>query len=403
MEIEGEAGGAVELASGVYWVGAIDWNGRDFHGFTTPGGTTYNSYLLVGEKTALIDTVKAPFAGEMLRRISQIIDPSKLDYIVVNHMELDHAGSLAELKKLTDAKVFITKRGVDILNGYFRDSGSENWSLEIVKTGDQLGLGGKTLMFLEATMLHWPDSMETFLKEDRILFSNDGFGQHIATSKRYDFEVGDVIPDAAEYYANILMPFQAPLIRYLRVLDELGIEPLQIAPSHGIIWKQDLKKILEAYRSWANGEVKEKVLVIYDTMWESTEIMAHEIAEAVRAEGVEVKLLHLRKNTRNHIMKEMLDAAAFAVGSPTLNNGLFPTVGDFLVYLKGLRPQKKKAAAFGSYGWGGGAVKAIEQELKNTGIEVLEPGLQVRYRPYEKELERCRKLGEQLATVAKEQ
>jgi flavorubredoxin len=189
----------------------------------------------------------------------------------------------------------------------------------------------------------------------------------------------------------------------LRVLDELGIEPLQIAPSHGIIWKQDLKKILEAYRSWANGEVKEKVLVIYDTMWESTEIMAHEIAEAVRAEGVEVKLLHLRKNTRNHIMKEMLDAAAFAVGSPTLNNGLFPTVGDFLVYLKGLRPQKKKAAAFGSYGWGGGAVKAIEQELKNTGIEVLEPGLQVRYRPYEKELERCRKLGEQLATVAKEQ
>jgi flavorubredoxin len=403
MEIEGEAGGAVELASGVYWVGAIDWNGRDFHGFTTPGGTTYNSYLVVGEKTALIDTVKAPFAGEMLRRISQIIDPSKLDYIVVNHMELDHAGSLAELKKLTDAKVFITKRGVDILNGYFRDSGSENWSLEIVKTGDQLGLGGKTLMFLEATMLHWPDSMETFLKEDRILFSNDGFGQHIATSKRYDFEVGDVIPDAAEYYANILMPFQAPLLRYLRVLDELGIEPLQIAPSHGIIWKQDLKKILEAYRSWANGEVKEKVLVIYDTMWESTEIMAHEIAEAVRAEGVEVKLLHLRKNTRNHIMKEMLDAAAFAVGSPTLNNGLFPTVGDFLVYLKGLRPQKKKAAAFGSYGWGGGAVKAIEQELKNTGIEVLEPGLQVRYRPYEKELERCRKLGEQLATVAKEQ
>jgi flavorubredoxin len=403
MEIEGEAGGAVELASGVYWVGAIDWNGRDFHGFTTPGGTTYNSYLVVGEKTALIDTVKAPFAGEMLRRISQIIDPSKLDYIVVNHMELDHAGSLAELKKLTDAKVFITKRGVDILNGYFRDSGSENWSLEIVKTGDQLGLGGKTLMFLEATMLHWPDSMETFLKEDRILFSNDGFGQHIATSKRYDFEVGDVIPDAAEYYANILMPFQAPLIRYLRVLDELGIEPLQIAPSHGIIWKQDLKKILEAYRSWANGEVKEKVLVIYDTMWESTEIMAHEIAEAVRAEGVEVKLLNLRKNTRNHIMKEMLDAAAFAVGSPTLNNGLFPTVGDFLVYLKGLRPQKKKAAAFGSYGWGGGAVKAIEQELKNTGIEVLEPGLQVRYRPYEKELERCRKLGEQLATVAKEQ
>jgi flavorubredoxin len=403
MEMEGEAGGAIQLSSGVYWVGAIDWNGRDFHGFTTPGGTTYNSYLVVGEKTALIDTVKAPFSGEMLRRISQIIDPSKLDYIVVNHMEPDHSGSLAEVRKLSDAKILISRRGIEILNGYFQNSGSENWNLEIVKTGDQLDLGGKTLMFLEATMLHWPDSMETFLKEDRILFSNDGFGQHIATSKRYDFEVGDVIPDAAEYYANILMPFNLPLIRYLKVLEELGIEPLQIAPSHGIIWKQDLKKILEAYSSWANGEVKEKVLVIYDTMWESTEIMAREIAEAVRAEGVEVKLLHLRKNTRNHIMKEILEAAAFAVGSPTLNNGLFPTVGDFIVYLKGLRPQKKKAVAFGSYGWGGGAVKAIEQELKTAGIEVLEPGLQVRYRPYEKELERCRKLGERLAAVAKGQ
>lgn len=397
----GETGGVVELSSGVYWVGAIDWNGRDFHGFTTPGGTTYNSYLVIGEKTALIDTVKAPFAGEMLRRIGQLIDPSKLDYIIMNHMEPDHSGSLAELKKHTDAKILITRRGIDILNGYFTDSGSENWNVEVVKTGDQLDLGSKTLVFLEATMLHWPDSMETFLKEDRILFSNDGFGQHVATSKRYDFEAGDILPEAAEYYANILMPFHMPLLRYLGLLTRLGIEPLQIAPSHGIIWKQDLRKILEAYRSWASGEVEEKVLVIYDTMWGSTEIMANEIAETVRAAGVEVKLLNLRKNPRSRIMKEMLDTAAFAVGSPTLNNGLFPTVGDFLVYLKGLRPQKKKAMAFGSYGWGGGAVKIIEQELKNAGVEVLEPGLQVRYRPYEKELVRCRKLGEQLAAAAK--
>lgn len=399
MKIE-KTGGTVELARGVYWVGAIDWNGREFHGFTTPGGTTYNSYLVVGEKTALIDTVKAPFAGEMLRRISQIIDPSKLDYIIVNH--IDHVGSLAELKKETDAKLLITRRGVDILNGYFRDSGSKDWEFEIMQTGEELDLGGKTLMFLEATMLHWPDSMETFLKEDRILFSNDGFGQHVATSKRYDFEVEDVFPDAAEYYANILMPFHMPLLRFLGVLEKLKVEPLQIAPFHGIIWKQDLKKILETYRAWANGEVKEKVLVIYDTMWGSTEIMANEITEAVRADGVEVKLLNLRKNSRSHIMKELLDAAAFAVGSPTLNNGLFPTVGDFLIYLKGLRPQKKKAAAFGSYGWGGGAVKAIEQELKSAGIEVLEPGLQIRHRPYERELERCRKLGVQLAAAAKE-
>jgi flavorubredoxin len=402
MNTEGEIGGAVELLKGVYWVGAIDWNGRDFHGFTTPGGTTYNSYLVIGEKTALIDTVKAPFAGEMLRRISQIIDPSKLDYIVVNHMEPDHSGSLAEVKKQTDAKILITKRGLDILSGYFRDAGIDKWDIETVKTGDQLDLGSKTLRFLEAAMLHWPDSMETFLKEDRILFSNDGFGQHIATSKRYDFEVGDLIPDAAEYYANILMPFYMPLLHYFKVLNEQGIEPLQIAPSHGIIWKKDINKILEAYRSWANGEVKEKVLVIYDTMWGSTEIMANEITEAIQAAGVEVKLFNLRKSTRSHIMKEILEAAAFAVGSPTLNNGLFPTVGDFLVYLKGLRPQKKKAIAFGSYGWGGGAVKLVEQELKNAGIEVLEPGLQIKYRPFVNELDSCRELGKKLAVAAKE-
>lgn len=403
MNTERETGGAFEISEGVYWVGAIDWNGRDFHGFTTPGGTTYNSYLVIGEKTALIDTVKAPFAGEMLRRIGQIIDPSKLDYIVVNHMEPDHSGSLAELKKQTNAKILITKRGLDILSGYFRDAGIDKWDIETVKTGDHLDLGSKTLIFLEASMLHWPDSMETFLKEDRILFSNDGFGQHIATSKRYDFEEGDLIPDAAEYYANILMPFHIPLLHFFKVLDEQGIEPLQIAPSHGIIWKKDLKKILEAYGSWANGEVKEKVLVIYDTMWGSTELMANEITEAIREAGVEVKLLNLRKNPRSLIMKEMLDAAAFAVGSPTLNNGLFPTVGDFLVYLKGLRPQKKKAIAFGSYGWGGGAVKLVEQELKNAGIEVLEPGLQIKYRPFEKEQDSCRELGRRLAAAAKKQ
>ncbi len=403
MDVE-ETGGVTELSKGVYWVGAVDWNGRDFHGFTTPGGTTYNSYLVTGEeKNALIDTVKAPFTGEMIKRISKLIDPSKLNYIIMNHLEPDHSGALVELKKQTDAKILITRRGIDILNGYFRDSGSENWDIGIVKTGDQLDLGGKTLVFLEATMLHWPDSMETFLTEDRILFSNDGFGQHIATSKRYDFEVGDALPDAAEYYANILMPFHMPLLRYLGLLTELGIEPLQIAPSHGIIWKQDLEKILKAYKSWASGEVEEKVLVIYDTMWGSTEEMANEIVETVRAAGVETKLLNLRKNSRSQIMKELLDAAAFAIGSPTLNNGLFPTVGDFLVYLKGLRPQKKKAMAFGSYGWGGGAVKIIEQELKSAGIEVLEPGLQVKYRPYEKELVRCRKLGEQLAAAAKKQ
>ncbi|MGB9928306.1 MAG: FprA family A-type flavoprotein [Methanosarcina sp.] len=400
--MEEDSGGAIKISRGVYWVGAIDSNGREFQGVTAEG-TTYNSYLVIGEKTALIDTVKTSFSEEMLERISQIIEPSKLDYIITNHMELDHAGSLAKLKEQTNAKVYITRRGKDILADYFRDYGYENWDFEIVRTGDQLDLGNKTLTFLEAPMLHWPDSMETFLEEDKILFSNDGFGQYIATLQRYDFEIEDAISAAAEYYANIMMPYGSAVLRYLNLLYELGIAPSQIAPSHGIIWKRDIKKILEAYRAWAEGEAKQKVLVIYDTMWDSTKLMAKEIANGVQASGVEVKLLNLRKNNRNIIMKEILDAASFAIGSPTLNSGIFPTVADFLTYLKGLRPKNKKAIAFGSYGWGGGAVKIIEQELKNSGIEIIEPGLQVRFRPDEEELEKCRQLGKQLASVAKKE
>ncbi|MDD3042172.1 MAG: FprA family A-type flavoprotein [Methanosarcinaceae archaeon] len=401
-EERGEIKGETSLARGVYWVGAIDWNGRDFHGYTTPEGTTYNSYLVVGEKTALIDTVKASHAEEMLARIRRVMDPSKLDYLVINHMEKDHSGALVEFLQKTGAKpkLFITKRGRDIAEGYYGAS-CEPWDFEIVRTGDELKLGGKTLLFLEATMLHWPDSMETYLKEDEILFSNDAFGQHIASSARYDYEIRDVMPETTEYYANILMPFGLPVQRHLDKLEKLGLPLRQIAPSHGIIWKRDIEKVLGAYASWAKGEVKEKVLVIYDTMWQSTELMAKEILEGGRREGVEVKLLHLRKNSRSRIMKEVLDSAAFAVGSPTLNNNLFPTLGDFLAYLKGLRPVNKTAAAFGSYGWGGGAVKAIETELKNAGVEVLEPGLQVKYRPDEAELKECRELGKKLAEIAK--
>ena len=221
----------VKLADGVYSVGVIDWNLRDFHGYETPKGGTYNSYLIVDDKIALIDTVKSQFSEDLINSIRQIVDPSKIDYVIANHVEMDHSSSLSEIMKLApNAKIYASKRGKTGLFGYYKEEGCENWDIEVVGTGDELNLGNKTLMFIEAVMLHWPDSMHTYLKEDKILFSNDAFGQHIATSQRFDYEVGDVIDDAAEYYANILMPFGSQVLRYFDKAEEQGLEFNMIAP-----------------------------------------------------------------------------------------------------------------------------------------------------------------------------
>lgn len=400
----GEKPEPVELAKGVYWVGVVDWNLRDFHGYITSKGTTYNAYLIVDEKIALVDTVKSEFSSEMLKRISQIIDPAKIDYVIANHVEMDHSGSLPEVMEIIpNAPIYCTKRGVDGLSRYYQSEGCEDWHFETVETGTELSLGSKTLMFIEATMLHWPDSMHTYLKEDKILLSNDAFGQHIATSKRFNDEVDDVLEDAAEYYANILMPFGQIILKYVDTVGELGIDIDMIAPCHGIIWRDNPSQIIEAYGRWASGENKEKVLIIYDTMWGSTHKMANAILEGVKSTGVEVKLLNIRKNDQSKIIKEVLDAPVFFIGSPTLNNGMYPSVGGFLTYLKGLRPRGKKAVAFGSYGWGKGAVKAVEAELLAAGFEIIEPGLEIRYRPDDDGLASCRSLGERVANIVKEQ
>jgi flavorubredoxin len=394
----------VELTKGVYWVGVVDWNLRDFHGYVTSKGTTYNAYLIVDEKIALVDTVKSEFSSEMLKRISQIIDPAKIDYVIANHVEMDHSGSLpAVMEVVPNAPIYCTKRGQDGLSLYYQDDGCKDWHFQTVETGTELSLGSKTLMFIEATMLHWPDSMHTYIKEDKILLSNDAFGQHIATSKRFNDEVDDVIEDAAEYYANILMPFGQIILKYIETVGELVIDIDMIAPCHGIIWRENPARIIEAYGRWGKGENKEKVLIIYDTMWGSTHKMANAILDGVKSAGVEVKLLNIRKNDQSKIIKEILDAPVIFVGSPTLNNGMFPSVGGFLTYLKGLRTRGKKAVAFGSYGWGKGAVKAVEAELIAAGFEIIEPGLEVRYRPDDEGLASCRSLGERVANNVKEQ
>jgi len=394
----------IELTEGIYWVGAVDWNLRDFHGYTTPRGGTYNAYLIVDEKIALVDTVKYAFADEMFERIKEIVDPQKIDYVISNHVEADHSGSLPEIMKLaTNAEVICTEKGKEGLLKYYNISGN----FRTVKTGDELKLGKRTLFFITVPMLHWPDSMATFIKEDKLLLSNDLFGQHFASSFRFDegaqnppgYESDVVMEEAAKYYANIFMQFGDMILKKIEEMQKLDITPKMIAPSHGIIWKNP-DKILDAYLNWGKGISKQKVLVIYDTMWNSTELMAKEISRGVSDSDVEASLFHLRRNEWSEIVKEVLESKAILIGSPTLNNDIFPHMSGFLTYLMGLRPKNKIWATFGSYGWAGGAVRAINEKLKSAGNESVE-SLEVRFRPDEPELAKCYLMGQKIASMVK--
>ena len=378
---------AVELAGGVYWVGAIDWNVRNFHGYSTHLGTTYNAYLVVDDKIALIDTVKAPFYEEMLRRVKEILDPRDIDYVISNHVEMDHSGSLPMMMEEAAKAELITveKFGESGL----KDTFHADWECTPVKKGDEISLGRRKLVFIPTPMLHWPDSMATYLAGENLLFSMDAFGQHIATSQRFDEELGlDVImPEAAKYYANILMPFGDLILKALDSLSEFKIE--MIAPSHGVIWRSHVSEIVDAYAAWGRGDTRKKVVVIYDTMWGSTERMAQALVEGITGAGAEVKLFNLSKTDRSDVIKDVQDARALLIGSSTLNNGMFPTVADFLCYLKGLKPKGKVGAAFGSHGWAGGAVKQIEEELAKAGVEVIKSDLAVKFVPDEDAIKKC--------------
>ncbi|HCJ58226.1 MAG TPA: MBL fold metallo-hydrolase [Clostridiaceae bacterium] len=375
----------VEIASGVYYVGAVDWNLKDFHGYTTPRGVTYNSYLIVDEKICLIDTVKSPFAQELIERISGIVDPSKIDYIVTNHIEPDHAGALPALMKLApNAKVYVTAQGKEGIPKYY----GEQYDFQVVREGDVLDLGQNKLHFIPLPMLHWPDSMACYLDGVQILFSNDAFGQHISTTKRFDDEndMQVVLYEAAKYYANILMPFNRLIEKALNKTAGLPIQ--MIAPSHGIVWRKHISEIIKKYQQWGQGVTTEKVIVAYDSMWGGTEKMARRILDGLAAAGVEGKLYRMSSSDRSEVVWDLLEARGVLIGSSTLNNGMLPTMGALLVYLKGLRPANKMAAAFGAYGWGGGAQKEIEEYLTVSGMNV-EPGLTVKWTANNEELEAC--------------
>ena len=388
----------LEIAKDIYWVGSIDWNIRDFHGYSTHDGTTYNAFLIMDEKVTLMDSVKKEFADELIHNISQIVDPRKIDYVVSNHTEMDHSGSLARIMHRIgeDKPLYCSKMGATNLAKHF----PQNLNYQPVENGGELSLGKRTLSFLETRMVHWPDSMFSYLKEDKILFSSDGFGQHYAGLERFDDEIGDkIMIDAKKYFANILMLYSPLILKLINKVTEMGLEIDMICPDHGIMWRKDPSKIINAYAEWSEQKPRRKALVIYDTMWHSTEKMAEAIVDSLGQEGVDAKPMHLRRWHRSDIITEVLDAGAILVGSPTLNNQIFPTVADFLTYMKGLKPKNKVAAAFGSYGWSGEAVKFIRKELEDMDLEIIDQGVRVQYRPDEKAIGACYDLGKKVAAA----
>ena len=382
----------IEIADNIYWVGAIDWNVRDFHGYSTYQGTTYNAYLIMDEKVTLIDTVKKPFVQDMLDRVRQIVDPQKVDVLISNHTEPDHSGAMSAVLDAigTDKPLYCSKVGHKNLQLHYR----KDWNFQPVENGGTLNIGKRTLTFLETRMLHWPDSMFSYVNEDKLLFSSDAFGQHYAGPEMFDDEIGDAImPHALKYFANILTPYAPLILKLVEKVTELGLELNMVCPDHGIIWRQDPGKIINKYVEWSVQKPTKKAVVVFDSMWESTRMMAEAIVEGLGEKGIKALPMRLRSSHRSDIITEIHEAGAVIVGSPTLNNGLFPTVADFLTYMKGLRPQNKIGAAFGSYGWSGEAVKLIEAELEATKMKIVEPGLKTQFVPSPEGLESCFEFG----------
>ncbi len=361
---------AVEIKPDVFWVGGIDWNERNFHGYTTERGSTYNAYLILDEQITLIDTCKRPFTDELIDRISDIVDPASIAYVVSNHVEMDHSGGLPALAAIAPDATIVTgePKGVRGLCAHYGDG----LNLMGVKTGDTLNIGKRTLTFVQTPMVHWPDSMVTYDEYDKILFSNDSFGQHYASSKRFDDEVGlpEVLVQAQKYYANIVMPYGKNVEAALKALAAYHFD--MIAPAHGIIWRTHVPEILDCYRQWSSGEPEEYALVVYDSMWHTTEAMAVEITEAFMEMGIPARLLDLKVNHISDIMAEVLCARYIAVGSPTLNKTMMPTVAAFLCYMRGLAPAGRVGIPFGSYGWAPMGPNEVYQQLESCKFTLPE-------------------------------
>lgn len=372
---------AVKLRENIYWVGAIDWDLRNFHGYLTQRGSTYNAYLIIDEKITLIDNVKHYLYDEMISRISDIIDPAKIDILIQNHVEMDHSGGMPRLMEIIpNATIYTNANGIKGLKQHYK----KDWNFIEVKTGDSISIGKRNLSFVTTPMVHWPDNQVTYCPQEKILFSNDAFGQHIASSERLasEYPLGIVMEEAKKYYANIVLPYSKMVQKVLDTVAPLDIN--MICPSHGLIWTEHIPQILSAYKDWAyNVSDQQTALIIYDSMWHSTEKIAYAIQDGFEMLGIHSKMLNLQVNHISDIMTDVIGAKYICVGSPTLNNSILPTVAAFMYYLKGLSPKDRTAMAFGSYGWGGQSIPILEQLLgdpKECGFEMLD-SIKVQYVP----------------------
>ena len=389
------------IRNNVYWVGKVDWELKKFHGeeLSTDNGSTYNSYLIQEEKTVLIDTVWLPYAKEFVENLEKEIDLNEIDYIVVNHGEVDHSGALPELmKRIPDKPIYCTANAVKSLKGQYH----QDWNFQVVKTGDKIDIGnGKELIFVEMTMLHWPDSMATYLTKDNIVFSNDAFGQHLATDRLYNDLVDQCVlfAEAEKYFANILNPFNAILRKKLEQVISLNLTIDIIATSHGVIWRDNPMQIIEKYIMWANDYQENQITILYDTMWNGTMKIAEKISEGIQLEDkdVVVKIFNIPKNDMNDMITEIFRSKMILIGSPTVGNSILHSVAGFLHFVKELKFKNKKAASFGCYGWSGEATKVINESLKTAGFEVVGEGYRNQWNPDEESIKNIIEYGREIA------
>lgn len=389
------------IKNNIHWVGVIDWELQTFHGneYSTHNGSSYNSYLVQEEKTVLLDTAWKPFAKKFVENLENEIDLNKIDYIIANHNEEDHSGALPELmKKIPNVPIYTTANGVKSIKGQYH----QDWDFRVVKTGDKLDIGnGKELIFMEMQMLHWPDSMATYMTGDNVLFSNDAFGQHMASQELFNDTVDQCIlyEEAMKYYANIINPFSSILLKKLEEITSLNLPIDIIATSHGVIWRDNPMQIVEKYGEWANAYQENQLTIVYDTMWGNSKKMAEKIAEGIALEDpdIVVKLFNITKSDENDVVTEVFKSKAVLVGSPTFYNTCMHTMAGFIHLLKTLKFKNKKAAAFGSYGWSGESAKVLREKMEDAGFEIVADDIRVNWTPDKEADEAAIDYGRQLA------
>ena len=390
----------IKVKNNVTWIGKIDWELRKFHGdeYSTNKGTTYNSYLIREQKIALIETVWKPFSKEFVNNLEKEIDLNRIDFIIANHAEMDHSGALPLLmEKIPDKPIYCTANGIKSIKGHYH----KDWNFHPVKTGDKLDLGGKELIFIEAPMLHWPDTMMCYLTKDNILFSNDAFGQHYASEYMFNdlVDQNELFNECIKYYANILTPFSKMVVKKIKEVLELKLPVDLICTSHGVIWRDNPTQIIEKYLDWANAYQENQITILYDTMWNGTRIMAESIAKGIKNKDskVNIKLFNTSKSDKNDMITEIFKSKTILVGSPTINRGILTSTAGIMEEIKGLKFIDKKAAAFGCYGWSGESVKLITENLKEAGFEIINDGLKSSWNPDEAAIKECVVFGEEIA------